>query len=138
MRFSSIGGIKKMLLRYRLELILIVLIGMHMHANHIILTSLFLGLIFIQLAMSIVIYKNLIGNPKRLEALLKEQLEFKAKKKTTREKLIKIEFWIVLIAILATAVMTKSIFIIGLSLLAIALELGKIYIFKKLQKESLQ
>ena len=36
-----------MLLRYRLELLLVVLIGMHMHANHIVLTTLFLGLIFI-------------------------------------------------------------------------------------------
>lgn len=127
-----------MLLRYRLELLLIVLIGMHMHANHIVLTTLFLGLIFIQLAMSIIIYKNLIGNPKRLEALLKEQLEFKAKKKTIREKIIKIEFWLVLVGILVGAILTKSIFIIGLSILAVVLELGKIYIFKKLQKESLQ
>lgn len=127
-----------MLLRYRLELLLIVLIGMHMHANHIVLTTLFLGLIFIQLAMSIIIYKNLIGNPKRLEALLKEQLEFKAKKKTIREKIIKIEFWLVLLGILVGAILTKSIFIIGLSILAVVLELGKIYIFKKLQKESLQ
>lgn len=127
-----------MLLRYRLELLLIVLIGMHMHANHIVLTTLFLGLIFIQLAMSIIIYKNLIGNPKRLEALLKEQLEFKAKKKTIREKIIKIEFWLVLVGILIGAILTKSIFIIGLSILAVVLELGKIYIFKKLQKESLQ
>lgn len=127
-----------MLLRYRLELLLIVLIGMHMHANHIVLTTLFLGLIFIQLAMSIIIYKNLIGNPKRLEALLKEQLEFKAKKKTIREKIVKIEFWLVLVGILVGAILTKSIFIIGLSILAILLELGKIYIFKKLQKESLQ
>lgn len=127
-----------MLLRYRLELLLIVLIGMHMHANHIVLTTLFLGLIFIQLAMSIIIYKNLIGNPKRLEALLKEQLEFKAKKKTIREKIVKIEFWLVLVGILVGAILTKSIFIIGLSILAVVLELGKIYIFKKLQKESLQ
>lgn len=127
-----------MLLRYRLELLLIVLIGMHMHANHIVLTTLFLGLIFIQLAMSIIIYKNLIGNPKRLEALLKEQLEFKAKKKTIREKIIKIEFWLVVVGILVGAILTKSIFIIGLSILAVVLELGKIYIFKKLQKESLQ
>lgn len=126
-----------MLLRYRLELLLVVLIGMHMHANHIVLTTLFLGLIFIQLAMSIIIYKNLIGNPKRLEVLLKEQLEFKAKKKTTREKIIKIEFWIVLAGILVAAIITKSLFIISLSLLAIVLELGKIFIFKKLQKESL-
>jgi hypothetical protein len=88
--------------------------------------------------MSIVIYKNLIGNPKRLESLLKEQLEFKAKKKTTREKLVKIEFWIVLMAILGTAIITKSIFIIIFSILVVGLELGKIYIFKKLQKESLQ
>jgi len=138
MRFSSIGGIKKMLLKYRLELILIVLIGMLMHANHIVLTCLFLGLVFIQLAMSIVIYKNLIGNPKRLESLLNEQLEFKAKKKTTREKLVKFEFWIVLMAILGTAIITKSIFIIIFSILVVSLELGKIYIFKKLQKESLQ
>lgn len=127
-----------MLLRYRLELLLIVLIGMHMHANHIVLTTLFLGLIFIQLAMSIIIYKNLIGNPKRLEALLKEQLEFKAKKKTIREKIIKIEFWLVVVGILVGAILTKSIFIIGLSILAVVLELGKIYIFKKLQKESLR
>lgn len=127
-----------MLLRYRLELLLIVLIGMHMHANHIVLTTLFLGLIFIQLAMSIIIYKNLIGNPKRLEALLKEQLEFKAKKKTIREKIIKIEFWLVLVGILVGAILTKSIFIIGLSIFAVVLEIGKIYIFKKLQKESLQ
>lgn len=127
-----------MLLRYRLELLLIVLIGMHMHANHIVLTTLFLGLIFIQLAMSIIIYRNLIGNPKRLEALLKEQLEFKAKKKTIREKIIKIEFWLVVVGILVGAILTKSIFIIGLSILAVVLELGKIYIFKKLQKESLQ
>ena len=127
-----------MLLRYRLELLLIVLIGMHMHANHIVLTTLFLGLIFIQLAMSIIIYKNLIGNPKRLEALLKEQLEFKAKKKTIREKIIKIEFWLVVVGILVGAILTKSIFIIGLSILAVVLELGKIYRFKKLQKESLQ
>ena len=127
-----------MLWKYRLELILIVLIGMLMHANHIVLTCLFLGLVFIQLAMSIVIYKNLIGNPKRLESLLNEQLEFKAKKKTTREKLVKIEFWIVLIAILGTAIITKSIFIIIFSILVVSLELGKIYIFKKLQKESLQ
>lgn len=127
-----------MLLRYRLELLLIVLIGMHMHANHIVLTTLFLGLIFIQLAMSIIIYKNLIGNPKRLEALLKEQLEFKAKKKTIREKIVKIEFWLVLVGILVGAILTKSIFIIGLSIFAVVLEIGKIYIFKKLQKESLQ
>lgn len=127
-----------MLLRYRLELLLVVLIGMHMHANHIVLTTLFLGLIFIQLAMSIIIYKNLIGNPKRLEVLIKEQLEFKAKKKTTKEKIIKIEFWVVLVGILVAAIITKSIFVISLSILAITLELGKIYIFKKLQKESLQ
>lgn len=79
-----------MLLRYRLELLLIVLIGMHMHANHIVLTTLFLGLIFIQLAMSIIIYKNLIGNPKRLEALLKEQLEFKAKRKQSEKRLLRL------------------------------------------------
>ena len=127
-----------MLLRYRLELLLIVLIGMYMHANHLVLTTLFLGLIFIQLAMSIIIYKNLIGNPKRLDALLKEQLEFKAKKKTIREKIVKVEFWFVLVGILVGAILTKSIFIIVLSILAVLLELGKIYIFKKLQKESLQ
>lgn len=127
-----------MLLRYRLELLLIVLIGMYMHANHLVLTTLFLGLIFIQLAMSIIIYKNLIGNPKRLDALLKEQLEFKEKKKTIREKIVKVEFWFVLVGILAGAILTKSIFIIVLSILAVLLELGKIYIFKKLQKESLQ
>ena len=88
--------------------------------------------------MSIIIYKNLIGNPKRLEVLIKEQLEFKAKKKTTKEKIIKIEFWVVLVGILVAAIITKSIFVISLSILAITLELGKIYIFKKLQKESLQ
>jgi hypothetical protein len=109
-----------------------------MHANHIVLTTLFLGLIFIQLAMSIIIYKNLVGNSKRLDALLKEQLEFKAKKKTIKEKIIKIEFWLVLVGILVGAILTKSIFIIGLSILAVVLEIGKIYIFKKLQKESLQ
>lgn len=127
-----------MLLKYRLELLLIVLVGMLMHANHLMLTSLFLGLVFIQLAMNIVIYKNLIGNPTRLAALLRDMKEFKEKKKTTREKIIKIEFWLVLIAIMTAAIYTKSIFIIGLSLLVVLLELGKILLFKKLEKESLQ
>lgn len=126
-----------MLLKYRLELLLIVLVGMLMHANHLMLTSLFLGLVFIELAMNIVIYKNLIGNPTRLAALLREMKEFKEKKKTTREKIIKIEFWVVLIGIMTAAIYTKSIFIIGFSLLVVLLELGKILLFKKLAKESL-
>lgn len=126
-----------MLLKYRLELLLIVLVGMLMHENHLMLTSLFLGLVFIELAMNIVIYKNLIGNPTRLAALLREMKEFKEKKKTTREKIIKIEFWVVLIGIMTAAIYTKSIFIIGFSLLVVLLELGKILLFKKLAKESL-
>jgi hypothetical protein len=127
-----------MLLKYRLELLLIVLVGMLSYANHLMLTSIFLGLVFIELAMNIVIYKNLIGNPTKLAVLLREMKEYKEKKKTTREKLIKIEFWLVLIGIVTTALLTKSIIIIAISLFVVLLEVGKLLLFKKLQKESLQ
>jgi len=127
-----------MLLKYRLELLLIVLVGMLSYANHLMLTSIFLGLVFIELAVNIVIYKNLIGNPTKLAVLLREMKEYKEKKKTTREKLIKIEFWIVLIGIVTAALLTKSILIIAISLFVVVLEVGKLLLFKKLQKESLQ
>lgn len=127
-----------MLLKYRLELLLIVLVGMLSYANHLMLTSIFLGLVFIELAMNIVIYKNLIGNPTKLTVLLREMKEYKEKKKTTREKLIKIEFWLVLIGIVTAALLTKSIIIIAISLFVVLLEVGKLLLFKKLQKESLQ
>lgn len=127
-----------MLLKYRLELLLIVLVGMLTYPSHIMLTSIFLGLVFIELAMNIVIYKNLIGNPTKLAVLLREMKEYKEKKKTTREKLIKIEFWIVLIGIVTAALLTKSILIIAISLFVVVLEVGKLLLFKKLQKESLQ
>lgn len=127
-----------MLLKYRLELLLIVLVGMLSYANHLMLTSIFLGLVFIELAMNIVIYKNLIGNPTKLAVLLREMKEYKEKKKTTREKLIKIEFWLVLIGIVTAALLTKSIIIIAISLFVVLLEVGKLLLFKKLQKESLQ
>lgn len=126
-----------MLLKYRLELLLIVLVGMLSYASHLMLTSIFLGLVFIELAMNIVIYKNLIGNPAKLAVLLRDMKEYKEKKKTTREKLIKIEFWLVLIGITSTALLTKSIFIIAISLFVVLLEVGKLLLFKKLQKESL-
>lgn len=127
-----------MLLKYRLELLLIVLVGMLSYASHLMLTSIFLGLVFIELAMNIIIYKNLIGNPTKLAVLLREMKEYKDKKKTTREKMIKIEFWLVLIGIVIAALLTKSIIIIAISLFVVLLEVGKLLLFKKLQKESLQ
>lgn len=123
-----------MLLKYRLEMILIVLIGMLMHVNHLVLTCLFLGLTFIQLAMNIVIYRNLLGNTRRLETLVNDQFELKNKKKTFKEKFIKFEFWFVIIGIIIAAALTKSIFIIPISVIIVGLELGKLYILKKLQK----
>lgn len=127
-----------MLLKYRLELLLIVLVGMLSYASHLMLTSIFLGLVFIELAMNIIIYKNLIGNPTKLAVLLREMKEYKDKKKTTREKMIKIEFWLVLIGIVIAALLTKSIIIIAISLFVVLLEVGKLLLFKKLQKERLQ
>lgn len=119
-------------------MILIVLIGMLMHINNLVLTCLFLGLTFIQLAMNIVIYRSLLGNTRRLETLVKDQNELKNKKKTFKEKFIKFEFWFVIVGIVIAAALTKSIFIIPISLFIVSLELGKLYILKKLQKQSLQ
>lgn len=126
-----------MLLKYRLEMLLIILIGMHMHSNHLVLTILFLGLTFLELAMSIVIYKNLLTNPKRIESLLKEQLELKNRKKTKKEIFLKVEFWFVMAGIVVMSILTYSIFIIALAMLTILLEIGKLYIFKRLKNKSL-
>jgi len=127
-----------MLLKYRLEMILIVLIGMLMHVNNLVLTCLFLGLTFIQLAMNIVIYRSLLGNTRRLDTIANEQNELKNKKKSFKENFIKFEFWFVMVGIVTAAILTKSIFIIPISLFIVCLELGKLYIVKKLQKQSLQ
>jgi hypothetical protein len=125
-----------MFLRYRLEFLLVVLLGMLMHANHLMLTCMFLGLTFLQISMSIVVYKNLLSNQKRLKVLVEEKQELNNRKKTFKEKFLKIEFWLVVIGIIVSAFFTQSIFVIIISLFVVALELGKIYTFKRLEKNT--
>jgi len=122
-----------MILKYRLEIMMLCLAGFFFDQGNVIVYIIFYSLFAINLVMNVIYFKEITTNENRMNDLLRQASKTV---KTKKIMFIKVFFWLTLIGLTILPILLQSMALMIAMFLTVSIEVIKLIIFKQARKRN--